>query len=101
MGLTDLPGHDRKVTLDKKMIFYSHQRCEDGNRDYRRLFSVIFETTSKFPIVFLRLVFGKRGLTELPGTRREMDVRYEYDLKVILKVYGGHRNSCYRFWLNF
>ena len=46
---------------------------------------MIFETTSKFPIVFLRLVFGKVGVDRVTGPRREIDVRYESDLKVILK----------------
>ena len=57
-----LPGHDGKVAADKKMIFISHQRHKGGNRDYCSHFSVIFETTTKFPIVFGRLILGKVGV---------------------------------------
>ena len=55
------------------------------NRDYLSHFSLIFETTRKLPIVFLRLVFGKVGVDGVNGPRREMDVRYESDLKMVLK----------------
>ena len=55
------------------------------NRDYLSHFSLIFETTRKLPIVFLRLVFGKVGVDGVNGTRQEMDVRYESDLKMVLK----------------
>ena len=55
------------------------------NRDYLSHFSLIFETTRKLPIVFLRLVFGKVGVDRVNGPRREMDVRYESDLKMVLK----------------
>ena len=55
------------------------------NRDYLSHFSLIFETTRKLPIVFLRLVFGKVGVGGVNGPRREMDVRYESDLKMVLK----------------
>ena len=72
MGLADLPGYDGKVTSDKKVIFISYQRGKGGKRDYRSFFSVIFETSSKFTIFFLRLVFGKVGVT---GPQRECDIR--------------------------
>ena len=55
------------------------------NRDYLSHFSLIFETTRKLPIVFLRLVFGKVGVDGVNGPQREMDVRYESDLKMVLK----------------
>ena len=55
------------------------------NRDYLSHFSLIFETTRKLPIVFLRLVFGKVGVDGVNGPRRETDVRYESDLKMVLK----------------
>ena len=42
-----------------------------------------FETTGKFLIVFVKLILGKKELTELTGPRREIDMRYEFDLKVI------------------
>ena len=43
-----------------------------------------FETTGKFLIVFVRLILGKKGLTELPGQMPEIDMRHEFDLKVDL-----------------
>ena len=46
----------------KKMVSIFCKTYKSGKRDYRSLFSVIFETASKFPIVFLRLVFGKVGV---------------------------------------
>ena len=66
LGLTDLPGHHGKVTSDKKMIFISHQRNKCVNEDYCSHCSVTFETTSNFLIVFVRMILGKGGLTELP-----------------------------------
>ena len=69
--------HDVKVTSDKKMIFNSYQRNKGGNEDYCSHFSLIFETASKFPIAFLRLVFGKAGVDGVTRPRREIDVRYE------------------------
>ena len=89
MGLTDLLRHDGKAKPDEKMMFVSQQRCKGGNRDYRSLFSVIFETVSKSSITFLRLVFGKEGVDRVAELRREMDVRYGPDLKVILKYLGS------------
>ena len=73
---------------DKKMIFMSHQRKKGGNRDFWIHFSVILETTSKFPIVFLRLASGKVGRDEVTRSQREIDIKYESDLKVILKISG-------------
>ena len=67
------------------MIFISHQRNKGCNRDYCRHFSVIFKATSKFPIVFLRLIFEKVGVDRVTGPLRKIDIRYESDLKVISK----------------
>ena len=86
--MTDLLGHDRKVTSDEKMTFISDQRNKGGKRDYFNHFPVIFETTSKFPIVFLRLAFRKLRVDGVTGQRWEIDLRYESDLKVILKGLG-------------
>ena len=44
-----------------------------------------FETTGKFVIVFLRLILGKVGVDVFTGPRRESDIRYECELKVVLK----------------
>ena len=47
-----------------------------------------FETTGKFLIVFVRLILGKVGVDGFTGPRRESDIRYEFDLKVVLKGLG-------------
>ena len=85
--MTDLPGHVGKVTSDKKMIFVSHQKHKRRIRDYFGHFSVIFKTLSKFLIVFVRLILEKwfDGFTR---PQREIDTRYEFDLKVNLKSLG-------------
>ena len=85
LGLTDLLGHDRKVTLDKKMIFISHQRHKGGYGDYCRHFSLIFEITSIFSIVFVRLILWKKGVNGVTWPRRKIDIRYQFHLKIILK----------------
>ena len=60
-GLTDSPSHDGELTSDRKMICNSYQSYKIENSDYRNHFSVIFETTSKFVIVFCKIVIGKSG----------------------------------------
>ena len=59
-----------------------------GDRDYYRHILVTFETTGKFVIVFVRLILGKVGVDVFTGPRRESDIRYECDLKVMLKSLG-------------
>ena len=59
LGLSNLQGHEGKVTPDKKII--SLPRYQGGNKDYCSNFSVTLETTSKFPIVFVWLILGKVG----------------------------------------
>ena len=86
--MTDLPSHDGKVTSDKTMIFISHQGYKGGNRDYCSHFSVTFETRGKFLIVLLRLILGNEGVDVFTGPRRENDIIYECDLKVVLKDLG-------------
>ena len=44
-----------------------------------------FETTGKFVIVFVRLILGKVEVDGFTGPQRESDIRYECDLKVVLK----------------
>ena len=73
---------------DKKMTSISHKGYKGGNKDYCSHFSVTFETTGEFLIVFVRLILGKVGVDGLTGPRRESDIRYEYDLKVVLKGLG-------------
>ena len=64
--MTDLPDYDGKVTSDKKIISIFNQGYKGGNRDCCSHFLVTFETTGKFLIVFVRLIWEKWGLTGLP-----------------------------------
>ena len=66
----------------------SHQRYMDGNRDYCGHYSLTFETTGKFLIDFVKLILGKVRVEAVTGLRRDIDIRYEFDLKVILKSLG-------------
>ena len=70
------------------MIFISHQRHNGGNSDYCSYFSVIFKTTGKLLIVFVRLILGKAGVNGFTEPRQEIDIRYEFDLKVTWKGLG-------------
>ena len=70
------------------MACVSRKSYVDGNRDYCSLFWVIFETTSKFPITFLRLVLRKVEVDRVTGPSGEIDARRKSDLKVILKDLG-------------
>ena len=46
---------------------------------------MIFETTNKFSIAFVTMILGKKGVDRVTAPRRGNDVRYEFDLKLILK----------------
>ena len=76
---------DFKLILKDLLTFISRQRHKGGNRDYRSYFSVIFERTSEFLIVFVRLILAKIGVDQLTGPRREIDIKYKFDLKISLK----------------
>ena len=58
---------------------------KDVNRDCCSYFSATFETADKFLIVFVRLMFGKVGVDGFTGPWRESGIKYEFDLKVVLK----------------
>ena len=77
-------GPCQEVTSDKKMTCNSYQRCKGKNRDYSSYFSVIFETTIKFLIVFVRLILEKVWVDEFIGPRQKRDVRYEFHFKPLL-----------------
>ena len=47
-----------------------------------------FETTNKFPIAFVRIMLGKVGVDGVTWPRWEIDIRYEFDSKITLKVLG-------------
>ena len=83
--MTYLPGHDEKVTSDKKMISISQKGYNSRNRDYCSHFLVTFETTGKFLIVFVRLILGIVGFDVFTQLPRESDIRYEFELKILLK----------------
>ena len=85
LRVTDLSGHNGKVTSYKKKFFLCHQRYKEGYRDYFSHFSVTLETPRKFLIVFVRLILGKEGVDGVTRSRREVDIRYQSDWKVILK----------------
>ena len=71
LGLTDLPGQNGKVMSGKKTTFTYHQKYKGENRNYFSHFFAIFEATSKFLIVFVWLILGKK-----------------FDFKVTWKVLG-------------
>ena len=79
------------------MISISHQGYKGGNIDYCSHFFVTFETTGNFLIVFVRLKLGKVGVDIFTGSRRESDIRYECDLKVLLKGLGAYRDYSFHF----
>ena len=59
-----------------------------GIRDYSSHFSVTTETAVRFLIFFVRLILGKVGVDAFTRPRRESDIRYEFELKVLLKDLG-------------
>ena len=77
------------------MICNSYQSYESKNRDYCSHFSLIFKTTSKFliPFVrlilgrvpFVRLILGRVGVEGFTEPQRKTDTRYEFDFKAVLK----------------
>ena len=46
---------------------------------------MIFETMNKSLIAFVIMILGKKGVDRVTAPRRGNDVRYEFDLKLILK----------------
>ena len=75
------------------MIGNSYDRYKGGNRDYCNQIFAIFETKSKFIIVFVGLVLGKVVFDGFTGPRRKIDVRYEFDFKAISKDLVANRDS--------
>ena len=45
-------------------------------------------TIGKFLIVFVRVILAKVGVDRFTGPRREGDIKYERDLKTLLKGLG-------------
>ena len=52
------------------------------------IFSVTFQTTGKFLIVYVRLILGKIGVDGFTRPHQESDIRHEFELKVSLKGLG-------------
>ena len=75
MGLTDLPGHDGKMTSDNKIISIPYEGYKGGNRDYCSHFPVTFKTKGKFLIFFYKIDIGKSGVKGFTRPRRESDIR--------------------------
>ena len=46
---------------------------------------MIFETASKFLIVFVRLILGKVWVDRFTGPQGQIEIRYEFVLRVVLK----------------
>ena len=61
------------------MICKSYQRSKGKNRDYCSNFSVTLETPSKFLIVFVKLILGKREIDRVTGPWQKSDVRWDND----------------------
>ena len=66
----------------------SHQSYMDGNRGYCGHYSLTFETAGKFLIDFVKWILGKVSVEGVTRLRRDIDIRHEFDLKVILKSLG-------------
>ena len=76
LGLMDLPDHDGKVMSDKKIFLSLLKGVRVEIEIFTAFFSVIFETTSKYQIVILRLVFGKVGVDKVSRSRQQVNIRY-------------------------
>ena len=70
------------------MISISQQGSICGNKDYCSHFTMTFEKTGRSLIIFVRLILGKVGVDRFIGPRWESDIRYEFNLKVVLKGLG-------------
>ena len=81
------------------MIATSCESCKSGICCCQ--FWLNFEITSKFVILFVRLILRKLGFDGFTGPRRKIEGRYEFGLIVILKGLGVNRDFCSCFWLNF
>ena len=73
---------------DEKIISIPYEGYKDENKNYCSNFSVTYYTTGKFLIVFIRLILGKVGVDGFLAPRRESDIRYKIDLKIMFKDLG-------------
>ena len=85
IGLTDLLVHDGKVTLDKKVIL----SLSKGIRVEIEIIAAILYWYLKQQVNgFCEIDTGKEGDTRVIGPRRNIDISYEFDFKVISKDLG-------------
>ena len=88
-GLTDLPGHDGKVTSNKKMIFFSHERKRVVIEITAAIFLWFLKQQVNFQIFFWVWYLEKRRLTELPGR----DGKLTPDMNLIEDSFKGFRGQ--------
>ena len=87
-GLTNLPDQDGKSTSDMNLILSPYESYYGANRDRCNHFWVTFRATSKFITACVGLILQKVRIAGFSELRRETDVRYEFDFKVIFKKLG-------------
>ena len=75
VGVDVFTGPRQESEVRQKIISTSHQGYKGGIRDFCSHFSVTFETTGKFLIVYVRLILRKVGVDIFTESRRESDVR--------------------------
>ena len=62
---------------------------------------MIFETKSKFVVVFARLILGKVGIDGFTRPQRKINISYEFGLKVFLKGLGCKKGLLQPFLIEF
>ena len=62
---------------------------------------MIFDTTSKFVIVFVRLTLRKVWVDRFTLPQREIDIRYIFGFKVLLKYLGCKQRLFQPFLIEF
>ena len=75
-------------TTSKFVIVFVRSILEKRGLMDLRVYCSHFPVIFKFLIVFVRLILGKVWIEGFTGSSWEIDVRYEFDLKIILKGLG-------------
>ena len=91
LELKDWLGNYRKWYQIRKKIVFWIKGIKLEIEITAAIFSVIFEITSNFLIVFVRLILRKVGIDWFTEPRRKIDILYEFGLKAVLK---GLRDYC-------
>ena len=85
MELTDLLVHDGKVTLDKKVIL----SLSKGIRvEIEIIAAILYWYLKQLVNGFCEIDTGKKVIHGVTGPRRNIDISYEFDFKVISKDLG-------------